>query len=136
MVNLTAPLRIAVTATGERTLLADIARLVEAAEQGRARFVALADRVARMYAPVVHVLAAATFLGWLAIGGIDWQPALLNAVAVLIITCPCALALAVPVVQVDRQRPPCARRHPSQIGDGAGAPRPGRHCRIRQDRER
>jgi Cu2+-exporting ATPase len=100
MVNLTAPLRIAVTATGERTLLADIVRLVEAAEQGRARFVALADRVARLYAPFVHILAAATFLGWFAFGGISWQPALLNAVAVLIITCPCALALAVPVVQV------------------------------------
>ncbi|HEX6979503.1 MAG TPA: heavy metal translocating P-type ATPase metal-binding domain-containing protein [Alphaproteobacteria bacterium] len=100
MVNLTAPVRIEVTATGEGTLLAEVVRLVEAAEQGRSRFVAIADRVARLYAPVVHVLAAATFIGWFAFGGIGWQPALLNAVAVLIITCPCALALAVPVVQV------------------------------------
>ncbi len=99
MVNLTSPLRIAVTATGDRTLLAEIVRLVEAAERGRARFTALADRLAKRYAPVVHVLAAATFVGWL-VFGIGWQPALLNAVAVLIITCPCALALAVPVVQV------------------------------------
>jgi Cu2+-exporting ATPase len=100
MINLTAPLRIGVTASGERTLLAEIVRLMEAAERGRTRFVALADRVAQRYAPVVHVLAAATFLGWFGFGGIGWQPALLNAVAVLIITCPCALALAVPVVQV------------------------------------
>jgi Cu2+-exporting ATPase len=99
MVNLTSPLRITVTATGDRTLLAEIVRLVEAAERGRARFTALADRLAKHYAPVVHVLAAATFVGWLVLG-IGWQPALLNAVAVLIITCPCALALAVPVVQV------------------------------------
>jgi Cu2+-exporting ATPase len=100
MVNLTAPLRIRVSASGEGTLLAEIVRMMEAAEQGRAGFVALADRVARLYAPVVHLLAAATFLAWFAFGGIGWQPALLNAVAVLIITCPCALALAVPVVQV------------------------------------
>ena len=100
MVNLTAPLRIRVSASGESTLLAEIVRVMEAAEQGRARFVALADRVARLYAPVVHVLAAATFVAWFGFGGIGWQAALLNAVAVLIITCPCALALAVPVVQV------------------------------------
>ncbi|CAA7611900.1 heavy metal translocating P-type ATPase metal-binding domain-containing protein [Magnetospirillum sp. UT-4] len=99
-VNLSAPLRLTVTAVGERTLLADIVRMMEVAEQGRARYVALADRVARWYAPVVHTAALATFLGWVFLGTIGWQPALLNAVAVLIITCPCALALAVPVVQV------------------------------------
>jgi P-type Cu2+ transporter len=98
-VNLDAPLRIAVTAAGKDTLLAEIVRLMETAEQGRARFVVLADRVARLYAPVVHVLALLTFLGW-AFAGAGWHQALLNAVAVLIITCPCALALAVPVVQV------------------------------------
>ncbi len=98
--NLTGPLTLTVTATGDDTLLAGIVRLMEAAEQGRARHVALADRVARWYAPVVHGLALATFLGWWLGGGLDWQAALLIAVAVLIITCPCALALAVPVVQV------------------------------------
>src|SRR3954447_7228878 len=98
--NLTAPLRLDVTAVGEGTLLAEIVRLMEVAEQGRARYVALADRVSRAYAPVVHLTALATFLGWVLIAGTAWQPALLNAIAVLIITCPCALALAVPVVQV------------------------------------
>ncbi|CAN5834348.1 heavy metal translocating P-type ATPase metal-binding domain-containing protein [soil metagenome] len=100
MTNLGAPLRVRVTAAGEQTLLSEIVRLVEAAERGRSRFIALADRVARAYAPVVHVTALLTFLGWLLLGGLPWDRALLVATAVLIITCPCALALAVPVVQV------------------------------------
>ncbi len=98
--NLSAPLRIEITAVGEDTLLAEIARLVEAAEHERGQHLALADRIARLYAPVVHGLALATLLGWRLIAGAPWQDALLNAIAVLIITCPCALALAIPVVQV------------------------------------
>ena len=97
---LTAPLRLRVTAVGDQTVLAGIVRLMEAAEQGRTRHVALAEQVARWYAPVIHLLAALTFAGWVWVGGQDWQPSLLIAVSVLIITCPCALALAVPVVQV------------------------------------
>ncbi|WP_040476734.1 heavy metal translocating P-type ATPase metal-binding domain-containing protein [Paramagnetospirillum caucaseum] len=99
-INLSAPLRLEVSAVGERTLLAEIVRMMEVAEQGRARYVALADRVSRWYAPVVHVAALATFCGWTFLTDTPWQQALLYAVAVLIITCPCALALAVPVVQV------------------------------------
>ena len=97
--NLDAPLRLRATAADDRTLLAEIIRLMEAAAQGRARYVRLADRAARIYAPAVHVLALATFLGWLVMGT-GWQDALMVAVSVLIITCPCALGLAVPVVQV------------------------------------
>jgi Cu2+-exporting ATPase len=96
--NLTAPLHVTATTVRENTFIAEIARLMEAAEQGRTRLVVLADRVARRYAPAVHLLALATFLGWLVYA--PWQTALINAVAVLIITCPCALGLAVPVVQV------------------------------------
>jgi P-type Cu2+ transporter len=98
--NLSAPLKIRVTAAGEDTLLAEIVRLMEDAEQGRSRYVALADRVARYYSPVVHALALVTFLVWAVGLGTDWRDALLHATAVLIITCPCALALAVPAVQV------------------------------------
>ncbi len=87
------------TATDQNTLLAEIARLIDAAEQGRGRYVRLADRAARIYAPAVHILSGATFLGWLALGH-GWEPSLTAAIAVLIITCPCALALAVPAVQV------------------------------------
>ncbi|WP_052065499.1 heavy metal translocating P-type ATPase metal-binding domain-containing protein [Thalassospira australica] len=98
--NISAPLRIEVTATGGNTLLSEIVRLMENAEQGRAKYVAVADRVAKGYAPIVHSLSLLTFFGWWLVGGIGWQDALMNAIAVLIITCPCALALAVPVVQV------------------------------------
>jgi Cu2+-exporting ATPase len=97
---LDAPLRIAVAAVGEGTLLAEIVRLMELAEQRRARYVVLADRLAALYAPAVHGLALVTFLGWTLLVGTAWQVALLYAVAVLIITCPCALGLAVPAVQV------------------------------------
>ncbi|MFQ3623557.1 MAG: heavy metal translocating P-type ATPase, partial [Acetobacteraceae bacterium] len=86
--------------SGQGTLLASIVRLMEQAEQSRSRFVALADRVSRWYTPVVHALAAATFLLWWGVLGESWQTALVWAVAVLIITCPCALGIAVPVVQV------------------------------------
>ena len=98
--NLTGPLILRVDAVGDATLLADMVRLMEAAESRRGRFVRLADRVARRYAPVVHVVALTTFLGWWLGAGLAWPDALMIAVAVLIITCPCALALAVPVVQV------------------------------------
>jgi len=98
--NLTGPITIEVTQTGEDTLLSEIVRLMEAAEDARAKYVALADRVAKLYAPVVHTLAAGAFLGWWLIAGLDWQPSLMIAIAVLIITCPCALGLAVPAVQV------------------------------------
>lgn len=99
-INLSAPLRVRVRAVGEDTLLAEIVRLVEVAEQRRGRFVALADRIARWYAPFVHTLAGLTLAGWWLAGGIPLQQALLYAVAVLIVTCPCALGLAVPAVQV------------------------------------
>jgi len=99
-VNLQAPLEITVRAVGDGTLLAEIVKLMELAEQKRGRFVALADRIARAYAPLVHTLALATFLGWWLVMGAAWQTALLYAIAVLIITCPCALGLAVPAVQV------------------------------------
>jgi Cu2+-exporting ATPase len=98
-VNLAKTITVRATATDDNTLLADIARLVAAAEQGRGQYVRLADRAARLYAPAVHILGASTLIGWLIIGS-GFEQALTYAVAVLIITCPCALALAVPAVQV------------------------------------
>ena len=98
--NIAGPLKIRVTASGENTLLAGIVRLMEDAEQSKSRFVSLADRIARLYAPVVHLMALLTFAGWMIFTDAGWQQSLLIAVAVLIITCPCALALAVPTVQV------------------------------------
>lgn len=99
-INLGAPLRVTARAAGENTLLAEIVRLMEAAEQRKSRYIALADRVSRLYAPVVHLMALLTFAGWWLAMGAPWQDSLVNAIAVLIVTCPCALGLAVPAVQV------------------------------------
>lgn len=98
--NMSAPLTIEVSKPADNSLLADIVRLMEKAEQGQAQYVRLADRAARLYTPVVHILALAAFVLWWGLWGAQWQDALLVAVTVLIITCPCALGLAVPVVQV------------------------------------
>jgi len=98
--NNAAPLELEVTAREADSLLAEIVRLMEAAESRRGRYVGLAERAARIYAPGVHLLALATFAGWMLFGDLGWEVALMNAVAVLIITCPCALGLAVPAVQV------------------------------------
>ncbi len=111
VVNLTQRIVLCVTAAARDSAIAELARLIEIGEQGRARFVRLADKAAALYVPVVHSLAALTFVGWLwgpmalrALGfeamDVDARVALLNAVAVLIITCPCALGLAAPAVQV------------------------------------
>lgn len=97
--NLGQPLEVQVTAADSATLLAEISRLMLSAEQGKARYRRLADRAAAIYAPAVHGLGLATFLGWM-LAGASWQTALTYAIAVLIITCPCALALAVPAVQI------------------------------------
>jgi Cu2+-exporting ATPase len=97
--NLDAPVDVTVTAAGADTSLAEIARLMEAAGQVRSRYVRIADRASRLYAPAVHTLAAVTLAGWL-IAGAGVHQSLVIAIAVLIITCPCALGLAVPVAQV------------------------------------
>ncbi|MBT5185950.1 MAG: cadmium-translocating P-type ATPase [Kordiimonadaceae bacterium] len=99
-ININGTLNIEITATTGETLLDEIIELMETAEQGRAKYVKLADRAASIYAPLVHILSAATFLGWFIFSSIGWELSLINAIAVLIITCPCALGLAVPVVQV------------------------------------
>ncbi len=96
-INLAGPLEVRVSAVGQDTRLHQIARLVETAENARNRYTSLADRAAQIYAPAVHLLALATFVGWV-IWGLDVRHALNIAIAVLIITCPCALGLAVPAV--------------------------------------
>jgi P-type Cu2+ transporter len=97
--NLDAPIDVRVTATGKDTSLAEIARLMEAAGQSRSAYVRIADRASRYYAPAVHTLALASFIGWMLSGAGLYQSTVI-AIAVLIITCPCAIGLAVPVAQV------------------------------------
>jgi Cu2+-exporting ATPase len=88
-----------VTAIGAGTLIDEVERLLEKAVAARSRYIRLADRAARLYAPVVHAAAALTAVGWL-VAGASVHNATITAIAVLIITCPCALALAIPAVQV------------------------------------
>ncbi len=98
-INLGAPLQVRLTRVAEDTALAEIARLMDKAGQSRSSYVRIADRASRAYAPIVHTLAALAFVGWM-IAGAGVHQSLVIAIAVLIITCPCAMGLAVPSAQV------------------------------------
>jgi Cu2+-exporting ATPase len=97
-VNLTGPLTVRVTAAGRDSSLHRMADLVAVAENARTRYTSLADRAARAYSPAVHLLALTSFASWMWVSGGDVRLAVNIAAAVLIITCPCALGLAVPAV--------------------------------------
>lgn len=97
MLNISGPLKIRAVGLGEETLLKQITRLVETAETTRNKYTSLAEKAANIYAPAVHLLSLLAFLGWGFATG-DWRLAINIAAAVLIITCPCALGLAVPAV--------------------------------------
>ncbi|QPF89836.1 cation-translocating P-type ATPase [Bradyrhizobium commune] len=96
--NISGTLRVRVSAASEATLLAEITRLLDNALQARSRYMRLADRASRLYAPLVHATALITAIGWVLLGA-SWHDAIVTGVAVLIITCPCALGLAIPTVQ-------------------------------------
>jgi Cu2+-exporting ATPase len=97
--NLSGALRVRVSVAAKGTLLDEVSRMLDRAVEVRSHYVRLADRAARLYAPLVHAAALATTVGWLVYGA-TWHNAIITAIAVLIITCPCALGLAVPAVQV------------------------------------
>ncbi len=98
-INLGTPIRVRLTRVAGDTAIDEIARLMDEAGQSRSSYVRIADRASRAYAPVVHTLAALAFVGWM-IAGAGWHQSLVIAIAVLIITCPCAMGLAVPTAQV------------------------------------
>jgi Cu2+-exporting ATPase len=97
--NYSGTLTVRVTGVGEDTLIAEVERLLEKAVAAKSRYLQLADRAARLYAPFVHAAAALTAIGWI-IAGASIHDSVITAIAVLIITCPCALALAIPAVQI------------------------------------
>ncbi len=94
-INAEGALTVRTAAIGAETTLARIIRMVESAQAAKAPIQRIVDRVSAVFVPVVLVIALATFLGWGAFTG-DWEHALINAVAVLVIACPCALGLATP----------------------------------------
>lgn len=97
--NLGGSLVVRVLKSQDGTLLAGVERLLAQATQAKGAYLRLADRAARLYPPLVHTVALATFIGWMLVG-LGWRDSLMIAITVLIITCPCALGLAVPAVQV------------------------------------
>ena len=98
-INFSSALTLQVRTAGSSSLIDEVGRLIEKASEARGGYRRLADRAARIYAPMVHVTALATTIGWLMYGA-SFHDAIIIAISVLIITCPCALALAVPAVQV------------------------------------
>lgn len=99
-INRAGSLQLTATAGAADSHLADIVRLIEAAEERRGRLATLSDRVAAIWTPIIHGLALTTLAFWWLAGGASLAEALLHAVSVLIIACPCAIGLAVPAVQV------------------------------------
>ncbi|EWS62092.1 Copper-exporting P-type ATPase A [Methylibium sp. T29-B] len=94
-INAEGALTVRTTAIGAETTLARIIRMVESAQAAKAPIQRIVDRVSAVFVPVVLGIALLTFLGWVGFTG-DWEQALINAVAVLVIACPCALGLATP----------------------------------------
>lgn len=100
ILNLTGTIDILVRHDARHSFLGEVQHMMEAAEQGRGYYTGIADRLARIYAPAVHLLALLAFAGWMIATNGDWHQSVYVAISVLIITCPCALGLAVPVVHV------------------------------------
>ena len=94
-VNAEGVLTVRTSAIGAETTLARIIRMVESAQAGKAPIQRIVDRVSAVFVPVVLGIALLTFLGWLGTTG-QWETAVINAVSVLVIACPCALGLATP----------------------------------------
>jgi len=94
-INAEGVLLIATTAIGAETTLARVIRMVESAQAAKAPIQRIVDRVSAVFVPVVLGIALLTLLGWVGVTG-NWEQALINSVAVLVIACPCALGLATP----------------------------------------
>lgn len=100
MVNLTQPIEIKIEKAGDTTVISEVIKLLDQTENIKNKFIDLSSRISRIYTPVIHLIAVCTFIYWFMVANIMWQQALLNAVTVLIITCPCALGLAIPTVNI------------------------------------
>jgi P-type Cu+ transporter len=89
-------IRFEATKVGRDTALSQIVRMVQEAQASKAPIQKLTDEIGRYFVPVVIGFALMTFLGWLLVANVDWNYAMINAIAVLVIACPCAIGLATP----------------------------------------
>ena len=119
-VNLDGLIEVETTAIGSETLLARVIRLVASAQSSKAPVQALVDRISAVFVPVVLVIALITGIGWI-LAGISTESALINAVSVLVIACPCALGLATPTAILAATG--IAARHGILIKDAAALER-------------
>ena len=98
-INLSSPLKIKITKNIRNGVLSQIINLIGNIENKKNIYVRIADKFSKYYTPIIHILALITFALWYFYFKSNWEIALMNATAVLIITCPCALALAIPIAQ-------------------------------------
>lgn len=89
-------IRFEATKVGKNSTLAQIARLVQEAQGSKAPIQKLTDEIGKYFVPIIVVIALVTFFGWLYVAHADWTVAMINAIAVLVIACPCAIGLATP----------------------------------------
>ena len=134
-VNTTGALRVRAAKVGADTMLAQIIRMVQQAQASRAPIQRLADAISTYFVPVVISIAIATFAVWFVAGPTPTlTQALVSAVAVLIIACPCALGPGHPAVDHGRHRQGCPRGHTDPLGRGPGDRAQTRHHRAGQNR--
>jgi len=89
-------IRFEVTRVGKNTMLSQIVRLVQEAQGTKAPIQKIADKVGKYFVPIIICISFLTFFGWLFIAKIEWTGAMINAIAVIVIACPCAIGLATP----------------------------------------
>ena len=99
-INLIRPIKVKITKSSESTVISEMINLIEKASQSRSKYVTLAEKISSYYTIFVLIAALITFASWYFVVGSSVSQSLLYSISVLIITCPCALGLAVPIVQV------------------------------------